>query len=530
MTQEYAPTGANTHRYASIAGVRLWVLFVAISVVLLAGAWFAVDRLAERTAEKTVIAVATELSEADAALIGESFRRILENESMTDGKSADEILTAVGRGDLNSLVGLMTLIGGDQGSDLETLLAPLDIYHMILHLPNGAVVWEQGATHDQGALNHEQVMQVAQTHETVSNHTKSDDFDSPETLDLVGTFVPLVSNSGETSFVFHLTRDVTEDLAAHTVLSKSQARLSSFSVIGVVIAILGIFVFIADRRISAGGARIVVTERLLSDRLNLENEELQRVDKIKNEFLSGLSHELKTPLAAVLGFTQILKKNRPDNLVTQQIEQLETIDRNGKRLDNLIGDLLELSRIEGDRFTLDKTSFDAVELARDLANSFGPIVRDRNQTLQLNAEIEDAWVEADSGRMSQVLSNLISNASKYSPRDTEIRVDVKIEYDQLLLSVNDQGPGITEEDQDRLFDMFFRTTEAHNSSIPGTGIGLYVSKRIVEMHGGELTVASFAGKGTTMTVAIPGLTTDIPQLTTNRSSFTNRLEEIQRAI
>ncbi len=529
MKLELSHVGSNPHKYASIAGIRLWILFVALSGVLLAGAWFAVDRLAERTAEQTVIAVATELSEADAVFLGESFRRILENPAMTDGKSAEEILASVGQGDLNSLVGLVALIGGDQGSDLESLLAPLDVYHMMLHLPDGTVVWEQGATHEHEALNREQVMQVALTKQTISNRTKSDDFDTPETLDLVGTFVPLVSDSGETSFVFHLTRDVTEHLAAHTVLSKSQARLSSFSVIGIVIAVLGIFVFIADRRISVGGARIVSTERLLSDRLNLENEELQRIDRSKNEFLSGLSHELKTPLAAIIGFTQILKKNRNDNLVAQQFEQLETIDRNGKRLDNLIGDLLELSRMESDRFNLDKTSFDAVELCRDLIKSFEPIVSEKNQKLQLNSEIEDAWIEADNGRLSQVLSNLISNASKYSPRDTEIRVGVLIEFDQLLVSVSDHGPGISEEDQDRLFDMFFRTTEAHNSSIPGTGIGLYVSKRIVEMHGGEISVTSSTGRGTTMTVALPGPTTEIPQLTTSRSSFTNRLAEIQRA-
>ncbi|MEX0762747.1 MAG: ATP-binding protein [Dehalococcoidia bacterium] len=246
-------------------------------------------------------------------------------------------------------------------------------------------------------------------------------------------------------------------------------------------------------------------EREARAQLDAENRELQRVNEAKSAFLSTVSHELKTPLTSMLAFTDILRRNRQSNLDGKQLQQLEVIRRNGRRLTLLINDLLDLSRIESGSLSLEPTDFDARELVTELVESFEPIVGAKNQQIHAEVPDEPLLARADRDRITQVVSNLISNASKYSTDDKSIEIKLWGSDDRLYVRVRDHGIGISKADQKKLFTSFFRANNDETRSVPGTGLGLVIARGIVEMHGGEVCIDSQPGRGATVEFYIAGL-------------------------
>lgn len=246
-------------------------------------------------------------------------------------------------------------------------------------------------------------------------------------------------------------------------------------------------------------------EREIRSHLEAEKRELERVSEAKSEFLSTVSHELKTPLATMLGFADVLARNRSANLTPRQVEQLGLIQRNGRRLGVLINDLVDVSSIDAGRFDIDPTEFDALELLWEVAASFGSLVDSRGQTLHLSLPEAPVWMSADRGRLAQVMTNLLSNASKYSSAGSRIEFEAEVDGRQLVVWVRDHGVGISVADQRRLFTSFFRAKNEATRSAPGTGLGLVISKRIIDLHGGSISFESSEGRGTTMRLQVPGV-------------------------
>jgi len=244
-------------------------------------------------------------------------------------------------------------------------------------------------------------------------------------------------------------------------------------------------------------------ESALRRRLDAENRELHRVNEAKSRFLSTVSHELKTPLTSIIAFTDLLVRNREGNLTSRQNAHLEVVQRNNHRLNDLIKDLLDVSRIDGGGLNLDRADFDARRLLEEVANDFTPILSEKGQVLERSIPDRDMWMRGDQNRLAQVVSNLFSNASKYSPEHSEIRLVAREEGGALHLEVRDNGVGIAREDVERLFTPFFRADNEVTRSVSGTGLGLVITKAIIDEHGGSITVDSTPGVGTTVRVSIP---------------------------
>ena len=246
-------------------------------------------------------------------------------------------------------------------------------------------------------------------------------------------------------------------------------------------------------------------ERVLRMRLDAENRELLRVNETRSEFLSTVSHELKAPLTSILGFTDILARNRDGNLTSRQIGHLKVMRRSGDRLNTLIDDLLDVSRVDAGTLKLECSQFPVRELFNEIVETFAAMITERGQSLDTALPDEALWIEADRQRLAQVVTNLLSNASKYSSEGAHIELKTWREDDRLLLTVADNGIGISEEDQTRLFTPFFRADNDSTRSVAGTGLGLAITKSIVELHGGQIEVESELGARTTFRFQIPGI-------------------------
>ena len=244
--------------------------------------------------------------------------------------------------------------------------------------------------------------------------------------------------------------------------------------------------------------------RLERERAEAQSRELQRVAPAKSEFLTTVSHELGTPLTSILAFADVLKRNKQGNLIAKQERQLGIIQRSGRRLAVLIDDLLDATHIEQSKFDLEPTRFDIGELVTELSESFAPILSEKNQTMVIEVPNVSIEMFADQVRLSQVLSNLITNASKYSNENIEIKAVVELENEhEVVIRIEDQGIGIAREDLHHVFGAFFRADNEGTRMQSGTGIGLYFCRMIVEYHSGEITAESETGEGTVITLRLP---------------------------
>jgi len=236
--------------------------------------------------------------------------------------------------------------------------------------------------------------------------------------------------------------------------------------------------------------------------LEAKSIELQRVNEAKSSFLAMVSHELRTPLTSISAYTDLLERNRPGNLSEKQVRQLGVVKRNSAHLSRLISDLLDISKIESPEFTLTKSDFDLNEVVVDLVESLEPLVRNKEQRITADV-VEGIELVADKQKIMQVVSNLIENAVKYSPADTDIAVTTSANNDEAEIVISDNGYGISKSDQEQIFEAFFRSRTEENWEVPGTGLGLALVKRIISMHGGTVSLKSELGFGSSFTIHLP---------------------------
>jgi PAS domain S-box-containing protein len=246
-----------------------------------------------------------------------------------------------------------------------------------------------------------------------------------------------------------------------------------------------------------------VTTRATAQRsLEERNEALSALVAAKNEFVASVSHELRSPLTSVVTFSNLLAQPDWGELDDEQVQFIEVIQRNADRLLRLIEDLLLLSRLEARTLQFVPSRIILPDLVRAAVAERAPIAQAADITLK--AEVSgDATMSCDELRINQVLGNLIGNALKFTPPGGQVTVRCHPAADGWRLSVTDSGIGIPAEDLDRIFEAFHRASNVEKHSHPGTGLGLVISKAIIERHGGLMEITSELGRGTTVTVWLP---------------------------
>ncbi len=230
---------------------------------------------------------------------------------------------------------------------------------------------------------------------------------------------------------------------------------------------------------------------------------LKELDRMKTEFVSMVSHELRTPLTSIKGYVSMLREGELGEMTSEQHEFLDITLENADRLMGLINDLLDISRIESGRLRLTLSEFEFGDVIKAVRSD----MRAMGETKQIKTVVEgDAnpvRVRADRDRVVQILANLLSNAYKYSPEGTTVRIRTHADQRFARIQVVDQGMGLSEQDQAKLFTKFFRTEAAKQRGISGTGLGLSISRQLVEMQGGEMSVKSDVGHGSTFAFTLP---------------------------
>ena len=254
--------------------------------------------------------------------------------------------------------------------------------------------------------------------------------------------------------------------------------------------------------------RLATEVRQTAKRLEQLNTDLDAAMKSKDQFLSNISHELRTPLNSIIGFTDLLLTEELGGaapLSEQQRDFLETVARNGKQLLELINELLDLQRIAAGRMELKPETVDLAGLLTEAAGSVHAQVQKHGHALVVTPPAEDLRVHADRGRVRQILLNLLSNAIKFTPDGGRITlVAAPVNGDaEARIAVSDTGIGIAEEDQPKLFQEFSQLDASASRKYEGTGLGLALSRRLVEMQGGEIGVESEMGKGSTFWFTLP---------------------------
>src|SRR5215831_11713904 len=237
--------------------------------------------------------------------------------------------------------------------------------------------------------------------------------------------------------------------------------------------------------------------------LEQQNLAIQEANRLKSEFVSMVSHELRTPLTSIQGYAELMLED--EQITEEQRESLTLVKKNADRLLGLINDLLDLSRIEAGRLDLHRTSLDLACLIPEVARSLRPLIEAKRQQLKLDLGDALPAVWADANRVTQILTNLISNAHKYTLVDGSITVAARPDDGFVRVDVSDTGIGLSPEDQAQLFTKYFRAHDRLSQATSGTGLGLVITRLLVELHGGRITVSSAPGQGSTFSFSLPAV-------------------------
>jgi signal transduction histidine kinase len=238
-------------------------------------------------------------------------------------------------------------------------------------------------------------------------------------------------------------------------------------------------------------------QQLLSE----QNDRLRELDRLKDEFVSLVSHELRTPLTSIRGYIELLREDG-DAVGADQRRYLEIVDRNSERLLELVSDLLFLAQIEAGKLGIERGPVELSKIVEECLEASAPVADSRG--IELAAKVERVpRLQGDRARLAQVLDNLVSNGLKFTERGGRVEVRLGAHDGTALLEVEDTGVGIPADEQQHLFERFFRSSTATENAIPGTGLGLTITKAIVERHGGQIEVESAENAGTTVRVCLP---------------------------
>jgi signal transduction histidine kinase len=241
----------------------------------------------------------------------------------------------------------------------------------------------------------------------------------------------------------------------------------------------------------------------MNDELGRLYQELETASRHKSEFLANMSHELRTPLNAVIGFSDVLSEQMFGELNAKQLEYLDDIRSSGRHLLALINDILDLSKVEAGRMELVLSQFSLPEVIESGMTMVRERAARQGIELTLKLDLQQEVIEADERKIKQVLFNLLSNAVKFTPSGGQVTVTARDDADNVEISVRDSGIGIDKEDQVRIFEAFQQAERGPALAQEGTGLGLGLAKRFVELHGGTIAVESEPGQGSTFTVRLP---------------------------
>jgi PAS domain S-box-containing protein len=272
-----------------------------------------------------------------------------------------------------------------------------------------------------------------------------------------------------------------------------------------------------DQIVSFVAIKKDVTERIKAEeelkRARLKAEES---DRIKSNFLSMMSHEVRTPLNVILGFLDIIKGAIDPNDFPEKDHVFSVIERNSKRLITLINDIIDISRIESNEMKLNFNIYDVKTLLKNAIEEFVDEAAAKGLELRDEVNIENVFIKVDDLRFNQIMSNLISNAIKFTSRGG-VTVSAEVKSNKVYVSVKDTGIGIPKEYFPHLFEFFRQAEEGYNRNFEGAGLGLAITKKLVTMMNGEIYVESELNKGSTFTVVFPIISADLEE----------KIEEIQ---
>jgi signal transduction histidine kinase/HAMP domain-containing protein len=236
--------------------------------------------------------------------------------------------------------------------------------------------------------------------------------------------------------------------------------------------------------------------------IEAKGRELEIASKHKSEFLANMSHELRTPLNAILGYTELILDKIYGDVPENIQEVLERVEKNGRHLLGLINDVLDLSKIEAGQLVLSLDDYSMKEVVHTVFTAVESLAAEKNLELKVSVSPEVTHGMGDQQRISQVFLNLVGNAIKFTEAG-EVRIEATASNDTFVVSVSDTGPGLSEADQQRIFEEFHQVDGSSTRKKGGTGLGLSIAKRIVEMHGGRIWVESTVGKGSTFWFTLP---------------------------
>jgi signal transduction histidine kinase len=228
----------------------------------------------------------------------------------------------------------------------------------------------------------------------------------------------------------------------------------------------------------------------------------RELDRLKDDFVATVSHELRTPLTSMMGFLEMIREGEAGELNDEQKRFLAIVYRSSERLQRLVGDLLFVARLDANGLQLQFGEAKLDDIVREAVESSGALARSRE--VSLVAEVDEMPpVSGDKERLSQLVGNLVSNALKFTPAGGSVVARTFVDGGHAVVEIADTGIGVPLGEQSRLFQRFFRSSTATEQAIPGTGLGLVISRAIAEAHGGTIGVTSLPGEGTTFRVEIP---------------------------
>ncbi|MBB5512371.1 two-component system sensor histidine kinase SenX3 [Neomicrococcus aestuarii] len=275
---------------------------------------------------------------------------------------------------------------------------------------------------------------------------------------------------------------------AHGVIEEKQFELSRGP--------LGQGTIVVHVRVAALGDEFIL---LLAD----DRTEITRTEAIRTDFVANVSHELKTPVGAIMLLGEAMDDAAGDEVAIRRFAG--RLQKESARLKALVQDIIELSRLQGTNVVVQGKPVDINDVVAEAVDRTKLTADNKNITLSMGLAKEPAMVFGDQELLTTAFKNLIDNAIRYSPEDTAVGVGVRVKDSLVQVSVTDRGPGIPVEEQERIFERFYRVDEARDRQTGGTGLGLSIVKHVVSNHGGEVTVWSQINSGSTFTVRLPEL-------------------------
>lgn len=256
-----------------------------------------------------------------------------------------------------------------------------------------------------------------------------------------------------------------------------------------------------QRKFDVHVAPMVIDDRPHAIGFFYETTQIDRLESVRQEFLSNISHELRTPLTSILAFVETLEDGALDDRETAQ-RFLGVIRRNAERMHTLIADILELSLIESGNVSIELREVDLHKTVDNVIGELAARAKERNVRL-INEVPFGLTIRADHVRLEQMLTNLIDNGIKFNRKDGSVSVGNESAGTRDVISVTDTGEGILPEHASRIFERFYRVDKARSRDMGGTGLGLAIVKHLAKLHGGEVTLDSDLGKGTTFRIELP---------------------------